>query len=183
MAQSSLLTIVSDSSGVGQNANLNAIIDETIAEHIMTRRHFEGLYKRLEWRSSTQPTDKELQDSYGVSYTAKSKVSLFIRPRTGGRSETFVFYLVESATLTPDILIAKKGAALFPASGQDAKKVYPVAPSELIKGRNGKERTEWKKNASEYDKENAMVSESNEAIWEQKMKEQQEKSKGKAPQV
>jgi hypothetical protein len=106
----------------------------------MSRHRFEELQKKLHWTLTTQGSDKELHDSQGVSYAAKSKASLLIRPRGGNRTEFAVFYLVENEYLTGGhhILLAKSCLDMFSQSGQNASKMHPAAPTEIVKGKTRK---------------------------------------------
>ncbi|KAL4878726.1 hypothetical protein BJY04DRAFT_194988 [Aspergillus karnatakaensis] len=138
--ETTISTLVSNPTGNGGNAPLSAMIDKTIAEHIMTRQRFDELKNEFNWPSATPGPDEILYDSRGVTYTAQNKVSLLIRPRHGRCSERFMFYLVksDSALFTGghDLVLARSWLGKFPRNGLDSSRVHSAAPSELLKGKS-----------------------------------------------
>ncbi|RDW65828.1 uncharacterized protein DSM5745_09567 [Aspergillus mulundensis] len=147
----------------------------------MSRKRLEQLLNVLQVATIPLNADKILYDSYGSSYTARSKVVLLMKPRDGRKTELLHVYVAETEnahiTGRHEIILARSWREKFPVDDQDGRRTS-AAPTELLKGNSRKERKEWEKNAAQKEKDNLAEAAKREAAWEKRMKEQQGKGKG-----
>ncbi|KAL2831695.1 hypothetical protein BDW59DRAFT_157661 [Aspergillus cavernicola] len=174
--RTAVITTVSNPTGQGENATLNAIIDETIVENAISQKRLDQLRDALQVIPSDLGREKSLKDSRGVSYTARSRVRLLAMPRDGHRSDPFDFYIVESQDMhitgRYDILLAKGWTDKFPANDP---RTYSAAPTELLKGNSRQERKEWERKGAEKHKENLARAADAQAVLEKRFKEHKAK--------
>ncbi|KAL4908383.1 hypothetical protein BDW74DRAFT_100231 [Aspergillus multicolor] len=174
--------IACNPTGNGDDATLNAIIDDTIAENTISGKRLEQILNVLQVGTIPLNTDKILYDSYGSSYIARNKVLLLMKPRGGRQTEQLYVYVAETENVQIagryDIILARSWRDKFAVDGQDGRRTYSAAPTELLKGNNRKERKEWEKKAAQKEKDNLAEAAKREAEWEKRMKEQQGKGKG-----
>ncbi|KAL4932083.1 uncharacterized protein BDV17DRAFT_254853 [Aspergillus undulatus] len=180
MAGTTVLTTASNPTGRGETAFLRAIIDDTVAENIISSKRLEQLQNELQLSIHALGSDKTLRDSNNTSYIARNKVLLLMKPRDGLVTEALYFYAAESESLhisgRNDIILAKSWNVKFPAKDQDGRSTY-AAPTEILKGDSRIDRKEWNRKAAENEKENYKRAAEVEAVFEKLSREQKEKGK------
>lgn len=118
---------VSNHTGAGRNETLSAVIDKTISANAVSQKRLNDLCDKLQVTPSELSRDKALVDSYGVAYTARSKVRLLARPRGGGHTSLFDFYAVDTGRY--DVLLGRGWMDKFPTKNPGE---HIAAPTELI---------------------------------------------------
>ncbi|OJI95870.1 hypothetical protein ASPVEDRAFT_35177 [Aspergillus versicolor CBS 583.65] len=155
---------VSNHTGVGRNETFNAVIDKTISANAISQKRLNDLCEKLQVTPSELGRDKTFVDSYGVVYTARSKVRLLARPRGGRHTSVFDFYVVDTGRY--DVLLARGWMDKFPTKHPGE---HIAAPTELIN--NGPAQAKAEEELKKHLEEAAKA----QAAFDKRRKEQQAK--------
>ncbi|KAL2863169.1 uncharacterized protein BJX67DRAFT_266349 [Aspergillus lucknowensis] len=135
MERTTTSVIVRHPGGNGEDAHLEAVIDESADENIITWKRWRQLEDLLQLESKPLASSKVVVDSQGVSYTVQSQVSMSIKQRGARCSSSLRDYVAESENVRIagryDILLAKSWKEKFAPDGQNGNKIYSAAPSQL----------------------------------------------------